>query len=305
MRRLLAALIGSSLTSGAPADTVHLKSGGSLDCTVVQESKDAVTVVYGSGLLAVQRSMIERVEREAPAPPAAAPARMPTWRHVVVTGAAQEWATELRQIPATVITVGVLRHVPYKSHRCGKHYEINVYGDPDAPSGFEAGVTGALANDTEARERCLALVASLLPNGQDAETVRSLNRTVDRVEREDLVFEVTPPDAPDAYGGWWVSVYSKALLDRERASEQELARITAPLRTPSHPERPASQPEAAQDEFEKRLEALESWSREEMRQARPAPTESTSSGGGSVYVRGYYRKDGTYVRAHTRSRARR
>lgn len=36
-----------------------------------------------------------------------------------------------------------------------------------------------------------------------------------------------------------------------------------------------------------------------------SPPASTSTGSGSVHVRGYYRRDGTYVRPHTRSRGRR
>lgn len=40
--------------------------------------------------------------------------------------------------------------------------------------------------------------------------------------------------------------------------------------------------------------------------SRPAATSTpTSSGSGPVHVRGYYRRDGTYVRPHTRSRGRR
>lgn len=35
---------------------------------------------------------------------------------------------------------------------------------------------------------------------------------------------------------------------------------------------------------------------------RPAATSTPSTGSGSVHVRGHYRKDGTYVRPHTRSR---
>jgi hypothetical protein len=40
--------------------------------------------------------------------------------------------------------------------------------------------------------------------------------------------------------------------------------------------------------------------------SRPEATSTpASSGSGSVHVRGYYRRDGTYVRPHTRSRGRR
>lgn len=78
--------------------------------------------------------------------------------------------------------------------------------------------------------------------------------------REGLTFEITPETAPDAYGRWWVSVYDATLLDGSRASAAELGSVAGP--------RPAG---------------------DEAARSRP---------GGKVYVKGYYRKDGTYVPAH-------
>jgi hypothetical protein len=92
-----------------------------------------------------------------------------------------------------------------------------------------------------------------------------------------LVLEITPPDAPDAYGGWWISAYSLPLLRGSTATSAAVAAVSVP-----------------------REEAVQSaeWTPTEIIRARPSSTGSS----GRVYVRSYTRKDGTFVRAHTRKR---
>jgi hypothetical protein len=231
-----------------------------------------------------------------------------------------------------VIDKGVLRNVPYASYR-GAGLELNVYGDPESPAGVELGVVdgasvgesavaclvlksgskirGEIAQqDTRAftikvaggtmtveREKVLRveeapdrhrsdeikravvqLVERLLREPADCAALGTLKLEQDRLTRGGLVFEVTPPTADDAYGGWWVSVYNTEDLERARASTAELREITvvrggSAFPTPQSP-------------------AI--WTDEDYSRARPVPT------GGTVYVRGYTRKDGTYVQPHTR-----
>jgi hypothetical protein len=139
--------------------------------------------------------------------------------------AAKAWARDLKQIPSTVIDKGVLRDVPYTSYRAGE-YELNVYGDPAAPAGFEIGIHGALLKSAAAKRNCFDLVAGLLDDPADRTLLASLKQDIDKKVRSGVTFEVTPETAEDAYGGWWVSVYSEALLDKSRATPQELAKIT-------------------------------------------------------------------------------
>jgi hypothetical protein len=119
----------------------------------------------------------------------------------------------------------------------------------------------------------------------DRTVLRSLKLSQDVKQRAGLTFEVTPETAEDAYGGWWVSVYDVPALDRSRASDQELKEIT--VRRDEVAKAPTVAAVGA------------SWTPRDLSYARPVP--ASSSGGGSVYVRSYTRKDGTYVRQHYRS----
>jgi hypothetical protein len=217
---------------------------------------------------------------------------LPNYAATIIRLAAQDWATGLRQIPATVIDAGILKNVPYKSQRAGGDYEINVYGDPANPAGFEIGIRGKLLDDEQAKKNCVEFVASLLSNSEDKATVRGLKIAKDLIVRNDLTFEITPSTAEDAYGGWWVSVYGEAGLDKVRASDKELRAITVSKESVAEKKTAATKPVSNDDA------QLGQWNGDDLRYARSSNGKST---GGSVYVRGYTRKDGTYVQSHTRS----
>lgn len=315
MKVFALALMVGLLGGGAAADVVHLANGGVVRGTVIQETNDFVTIAMQYGTTTVRRSDIASIEKsaaeepESPADQTAKPSpdmRMPRWSKIVQQLGKAPWATGLTQIPATVIDKGVMRDVPYMSYRCGSggNYEVNVYGDPDMPAGVEIGVYDALTKDIAAKRRCVDFVASVLPDSTDAALVKAARLDEDRIERGGLTVEVTPSTAPDAYAGWWISVYYAERLDRARASEEELSAITvgrteletansgklgATAKTP--PVRgPGEEPDTA-------------WTGEDLRKARaPSVEPGTPSSGGRVYVRGYYRKNGTYVQPHTRSR---
>ena len=216
----------------------------------------------------------------------------------------QTWGAGLRQIPSTVIDKGVLRHVPYSSFR-GGNYEINIYADPVKPSCIEIGIYSDLIGTSSAMRNCFVYIQAILNEPQDRLVVESLNLRQDVRTRAGLTFEVTPVTADDAYGGWWISVYDAQALEQSRASPQELDAITErkdEIRRYVPTMGETSQlPEQSSDAS---LPTLPTWSPSDLKDARRAPSD-TSSSSDRVYVRGYIRKDGTYVRPHSRSRARR
>ena len=165
------------------------------------------------------------------------------------------FASELRQIAATVVDQGPLRRVPYLSYRAGD-VEVNAYGDPERPACLEIGIFGDPARRPAARDA----LAALLPDPADRDALKGLDLAKDKRSRAGLTFEVTPETAADAYGAWWVSVYDPAALDASRASDAEMKEVAVP--------RPAD--EAA---------------------GRPGKT---------IYVKGYRRKDGTYVPGYSK-----
>jgi hypothetical protein len=222
-RWTLLALLG--MAGAVSADTIRLKNGGTLEGVVVKEGDGAVVVRLKYATVTLDRGDIDSMEKKAPeaAAPATA-ARLARWDRCIEVVAARPWAGELRQIPATVIDKGILKNVPYMSHRSG-NTEFNLYGDPDDPAGLEIGVTKELLRSDAAKKECLEVIAALLSDPKDVAALRSLQLKPGKVERDGITFEVTPETAEDAYEGWWISVYSPKLLDEARASDEELKRI--------------------------------------------------------------------------------
>jgi hypothetical protein len=283
--------------------SLEFGNGRSLECTVLQSGPSNVTVLHGFMVLRMPRlevTTIKDVDSKR-APMGGRAPRLADYKTVIVAVAIQPWAADLQQIPATVIDNGVLRNVPYKSFRAGHDYEINIYGDPAAPAGFEIGVRGGLLDDESAKRNCLTFICSLLRDLADREGVRGLSLEKGKNLRKGLTFEVTPPSDPDAYGGWWVSVYDEGDLNSVRASDKEIESITVARNSLKPKARTSASPESLGD-----------WSSDDLRYARPPSTSqavggvhgsgsSSRSHGGDVYVGGYYRKNGTYVQSHSRS----
>lgn len=295
------------------ADVVVTTSGREIHCLVLQESDHSVTLKLEHGTITYPRANVQSIRREAV--PVAVTTQRATqqqrligWEPVIRSLATMPWAGGLRQIPATVIDNGVMRNVPYQSYRCGNgDYELNIYGDPDTPAAIEIGVYRSLLTDNEAKEKCIAFIASLMTTPADAEAVRTIDRHKALIERAGLKVEVTPPTDEDAYGGWWVSVYDLSALEKARASDDEMRVITV-----SKQEAAAAVPATAEAATEPVKQAgtlkssaptfdIDGWNSSDMGYARSSTSTSSGYSGGTVYVRGYYRRDGTYVHSYTRS----
>jgi hypothetical protein len=274
------------------ADTIKFSDGTKVNCTVVQESDEKIAFLLHYSLMQIPRTGVQEIIRDSKESTPETPnadGRFPNYVAIVLRAGDCSWAKDVHQIPATVIDTGVMRNVPYKSLNAGRDYEINIYGDPKSPVGFEIGIRGGLLGDERAQANCIEFMCLLLLDKEDVATVHGLKLDKDLVVSKQLTFEVTPPTADDAYGGWWVSVYSEPGLNTVRASDKELQGITVPKSSIAK-----SGPITTSTD----LTRLQDWSPSDLQYARPAKSQS---GGGSVYVRGYERKDGTYVQPYTRS----
>lgn len=304
MRKLAAALL-LGLAVGARADVLHLENGGTLEGVILRETPVSVTVRLKYATVTLDRSEILSIEKKAAGGDAApSPSRLARWDLAIEKAAARPWAADLHQVPATVIDKGILKYVPYISHKSGL-YEFNIYGDPDRPAGLEIGIYPDLLKSGEARKECVEFIASLLGDPGDAEALRSLDWAGGKKEREGLTLEVTPETAEDSYGGWWVSVYDVKELDAARATEEEIQKITVDeedLKKEEEEERKKKAPQKAEPmkpapaaSSAPRQEVIYIWRAPDLRQARPVRTQRTG-GGRRVYLRGLHRKGGVYVR---------
>src|SRR5687768_16478196 len=170
-------------------------------------------------------------------PQANAARPLPTRAKARAAAAATPWGKTLAHIPSTVIDKGVLRNIPYLSYRAGD-YELNIYGDPAAPAGVEIGIHKDTLRSPAAKKAVVDFLSGLV-DPADRALLASLKMDVDKKVRDGLTFEITPPTAEDAYGGWWVSVYDEKALERSRASEDEMAKITT-TRTAVKESKPAA-----------------------------------------------------------------
>jgi len=194
---------------------------------VISTNVSAVLMWADDGLRAIPREDAAKIESLSEPPISARKElRIPPIEIILRQLAKEPWAVSLMQIPATVIDHGVLKNVPYVSFRCGEAFEMNVYGDLDAPAGFEIGAYGAHKVDSLTKSRCERFVAGVLKNLSDRSLLSTITWEQDAQSRQGMTIEVTPPTAPDAYGGWWLSVYLTNELELARIPAQELDLVT-------------------------------------------------------------------------------
>ena len=271
------------------ADVVIFQSGNIATGKVLQQDDEGVLIQMDYGTFRYPPSIVKDVRKEAagPATNSLAAQRISNWATIISQLATNGWAHELTQIPATVIDNGIFQDVPYISFRCNTGgYEINIYGDLDNPAGVEIGAIKYLVKNNEAKSNCVNFLCSVLANDDDKKVVRSLSwNPKDLQKTNGMTFETTLPSEPDSYGGWWVSVYDENELTSARASGAELLSITQPRI------KPKAQP----------IATVSTWSDRDISYSRPSASKR-SSDGGAVYVRGYERKNGTYVQPYYRQR---
>lgn len=302
MRNVIALGVLCFAASIASADIINLTNGGKLEGVVVKETDTEVVVRLKYATVTLAKSDIASIEKTKVDEKAAPTQRLARWDKCIEVVAARTWATELRQIPATYIDKGILKNVPYMSHKSG-NTEFNLYGDPDKPACLEIGVTKELLKSDAAKKECLAVIVALLGEPKDADFLKTLKLTQDKQERDGLTFEVTPETAEDAYGGWWISIYDVKALDAARATEKELLEITTTEeeidkedkeeeeKKKEEAKKPPPKTKPAPPPQEQIVLGFSRWGSRDMKLARPRVQVKVRR----VYLRGYSRSGGGYV----------
>jgi hypothetical protein len=288
MRQLLILIAFILAGTSAAADTVQLENGGKVEGTVVKETGAKVLVCLQHGMVELEKKDIKdivksRIDEEEEKYSAA---RLPKWQTCIKIAVRQDWGSRLRQIPATVIDQGVFNDVPYLSFSSG-NFELNIYGDPELPVGIELGVKKDSVRSVAAKRSCRDFMMAVVREKEDKEVLKSLDLDESKKERDGLTFEVTPTTADDAYGGWWISVYDASELENSRATAAERRAITVTR----------DKIKDADKRVARNNPDHSAWAPIDL---SDIPSRSKSNSG-SVYVKGYTRKNGTYVAPYTRS----
>jgi len=134
------------------AAQLTLKDVKTITGAILSEEADHFVVAQDYGTATIQKAHVAAINRDAearnqPKPTTTTASIFPNWQRIILRAANQPWVSNLNQIPATVIDAGVFKSVPYLSFSISGNYELNVYGDPDAPAAVEIGLYRGLLND--------------------------------------------------------------------------------------------------------------------------------------------------------------
>lgn len=219
------------------ADVVVLQNGTVITGNILQQDASGALIQMDAGTFRYPLTLIKEMKKEAAAAPHVSNnvRTIPDWAQIVSRLATNAWADGLKQVPATVINYGVFNNVPYISFRCASGgYEVNIFGDLNAPAAIQIGAMTYLKDDAVARSNCVNFVCSVLANAADRKAVRALDLTQKQVTAiGNMTIQTIMPGEWGSYGGWWVSVQDMNALGGAQASAAELNNLTqSPGSTP-------------------------------------------------------------------------
>ncbi len=226
----------ASLVAAPPnttPDRLEMNDGSSLRGLILKNSADSVLIQTAKAEIEIPKSSIRRIH-DAPDDGVAfdtvtKKGRLPAWRAIVHDFRTHDAIKSFVMVPATAVDNGVFLNIPYMSFRFNERGELNVLGDPEDPVGLEFGLYGKKSFGPRQKRVLREFVAGHLHSREEIRALYSLDLAGGTARAGNLVFEMTPPDAADAYGGWWLSIYEANRLEGARLSDKEYAKVTQPF----------------------------------------------------------------------------
>ena len=214
-------------------DTLILNDGSELHGLILKNSAKEVILQQRMGEVVIPKTSIRRIMDEGNTlvyfADIADPGKLPPWRMIVQDLRADDNIRSFRQVPSTTVDNGRLRNIPYLSFRVNKRTELNVYGNPEDPVCLEFGVYGKGLALERFKKVVRAYLAGILTSREEISALYGISDRGGVRKVGKFTFEVTPQDAPDSYGGWWISIYDANRLDRARVSDEEYRKNTLPF----------------------------------------------------------------------------
>ena len=215
-------------------DTLILNDGTKLHGLIVKNNAEEVVLQERMGEQIIPKSHISRIEDQGHTQVFFAdmvdPNKLPPWRMIVQDLRTDDTILNFTQIPPTNIESGYLKNIPYLSFRINKHVEMNVYGNPEDPVCLEFGIYEKNKEKiTRFKKLIREYLAGTLQSRAEIAALYALKETGDERQAGALRFRVSPPTSPDAYGGWWISVYDPKRVEQARASDTAYFKQTLPF----------------------------------------------------------------------------
>ncbi len=213
-------------------DAIVLKDGRTVKGLIVKNSVLAVTLQESDAERTYPKSEISRILDNADTGLELTKmhrrGHLPSWRTIVNDLRTHDSIRSLVQIPAVRVDTGSFRNVPYRSFRLNRDIEFNLYGNPEDPAGMELGIFGMRAGDDKLRRKLRAYFAGFLTGRDEIRALYEVDLEGGSAKAGDFIVEITPKDAPDAFGAWWISLYKQSEIDAARLSDAAYAKVTLP-----------------------------------------------------------------------------
>ncbi len=145
--------------------------------------------------------------------------KAPPWRMMVQDMRCNDAIKSFFQIPATRISTGYLRNVPYLSFHINKHAEMNIYGNPRDPACVEIGTYERGEKLKRFQEIARQFLAGYISSRKSLGTLYHLNLRGDEKRSGKFVYKIMPPSDPQSLGGWWISIYDPVRLEKARVND--------------------------------------------------------------------------------------
>ena len=266
-------------------DTLQLLDGTVVHGLIIKNSRDSVLIQQATGELDIPKSKIVRIidnaDRNVLYTGMNRKGQLPSWRVLANDLRTHDAVKSLVEIPATVIDVADFKNVPYKSFRVNEDVELNIYGDPENPAGVELGIYGPRSVDKKLRKLLRAYLAGFLTTREEIAALYSLGLSKGKTQVVNIVLEITPAHAFDAYGAWWVSLYNPTALNNVRLSDSEYQRLVRPFN----------------EVIGKKGRVISGgWSRKDAERSRKVREQGSSA---KVIMKGFYRDDNGVFRVIT------
>jgi len=214
-------------------DTIVLKNGKELHGLIIKNEAFDVILQQRMGEVEILKSNIRRIEDQGESHVYFAemitPGRLPPWRMVVQDLRTDDNIHSFIQIPPSTIQSGYLRNIPYLSFRVNERVEMNVYGNPEDPVCLEFGIYEHGEKITRFKKIIRAYLGGCLSSRSEIGALYGLSEKGDEKMAGKLCFKVLPPTAPDAFGGWWISVFDPIRLAKARVNDAAYKKVTLPF----------------------------------------------------------------------------
>jgi hypothetical protein len=154
--------------------------------------------------------------------------KTPPWRMMVQDMRCNDAVKSFVQIPATKISGGYLKNVPYLSFHINDYGEMNIYGNPRDPACVELGAYARGEKLKRFQSIARQFFAGYISSREGLAALYRLNLRGDEQRVGKFIYKVQPPSDPDSNRGWWLSIYDPIRLKKARVSDAVYNNMTLP-----------------------------------------------------------------------------